>query len=75
MPPSFGLGDRFVVRADVFNLLNSTAVLQRYAQHETAKLNPTVAVPNAQYIPDPLYLSPIAYQTPRYVRLGFDVSF
>lgn len=60
--------DKFVLRADVFNLFDSHAVLQRYAQHETQKSG------NA-YTPDPLYLTPTVYEQPRYVRLGFDLAF
>jgi hypothetical protein len=70
VPSSWGMGNHFVLRADLFNVLNTQAVLQRYAQHETAKVNP-----GPQYVADPLYLTPTVYQTPRYVRFGFDLTF
>jgi hypothetical protein len=64
MPHNMSLGGKLVLRADIFNLLNSDAVLQRYAQHEIA----------AGQV-DPLYKSPTNYQTPRFVRLGFDLTY
>ena len=64
-----GLTDRrrAVLRADVFNVFNSKAVLQRYAQATTA------ANPDGTWTPDPLFGTPQFYQQPRYVRLGLDL--
>jgi hypothetical protein len=80
---------KLVLRADVFNIFNSHAVTQRYAVHENARaafssLNPTshpcgdvAGSPGTPirecWRPDPLYLTPLFYQNPRYVRLGLDL--
>jgi hypothetical protein len=61
---------RIVLRADVFNVFNSHAITQRYAAQETG-----AGVADGTYAPDPLYLTPLYYQQPRYVRLGMDVYF
>ena len=58
---------RAVLRADVFNVFNSKAILQRYA---TATTN---ANADGTYTPDPLFGTAQAYQQPRYVRLGLDL--
>ena len=69
--PYGGSDDRkIVLRADVFNVFNSHAILQRHAQQETgAGTNP------GTYAPDTTYLTPLSYQNPRYVRLGMDILF
>jgi outer membrane receptor protein involved in Fe transport len=68
--------DRVVtLRADVFNLLNSQAVLGRTQTGDLdVTTDPTTGLP-VTYIPDPNYGLPTLYQSPRYVRLGIDVSF
>ena len=77
--PFGGLDTRkLVLRADIFNLFNSHAVTQRYAQHElnwSPQTGPTGVCPTSQecFQPDPLYATPLFYQTPRYVRLGLDL--
>lgn len=53
-----------VLRADVFNLFNSKAVTDAY---EFGDLDSGAVDPN--------YQKTTSYQTPRYVRLGFDMSF
>ncbi|HEV2594866.1 MAG TPA: TonB-dependent receptor [Sphingomicrobium sp.] len=58
---------KLVLRADVFNVFNSHAVIQKYAQQEQSSNG------NGTYVADPLYLSPLYYQSPRLVRLGLDV--
>jgi hypothetical protein len=58
---------KLVLRADVFNVFNSHAVIQKYAQQEQS------ANPNGTYVADPLYLSPLYFQSPRTVRLGLDL--
>ncbi len=74
----FGNSDsrKVVLRADVFNVLNSHAVLQRYAVHENSR-QATASVCGAGVLecwrPDPLYLTPLYYQAPRYIRLGLDI--
>jgi hypothetical protein len=75
--PFGGLDTRkLVLRADVFNVFNSHARTQLYAQHENDhQFGPSTACGAAAecYSPDPLYLSTLFYQTPRYVRLGLDL--
>ena len=58
------LGGALVLRADIFNLLNSDAITSREERGETA-----------QGGRNNNYQKPIAYQEPRYVRLGFDLNF
>ena len=67
LPASLGF-NRFVLRADIFNVFNSNAVTQRYNQHETQKSG-------SEYTPDPLFATPLYFQQPRYARLGFDILF
>ncbi|WP_193751587.1 TonB-dependent receptor [Sphingomonas sanguinis] len=67
LPQSLGF-NRFVLRADAFNIFNSQPITQRYVQHENQKAG-------NQYTPDPLYGTPLGYLTPRSVRLGFDILF
>jgi hypothetical protein len=78
---NIGLGTtdsrKIVLRADVFNLFNSHAILQRDAQHEQAHLfggqSGCTGGAIECYDPNPFYGTPLYYQTPRYVRLGLDV--
>lgn len=58
------LGGNLVLRADIFNVLNSDAVTSR---EERGEGNGSVWRRQYGY--------PIAYQEPRYVRLGFDLDF
>ena len=57
-----------ILRADVFNVLNTHSVQQRYSEHELDH-------DSTGYVPDPLYLTPFAYQPARSIRVGFDWSF
>jgi hypothetical protein len=60
----------------VFNVFNSHAVTQRYAENETDALpNGVGGGPYTGFIKDSLYLTPLYYQTPRSVRLGLDLSW
>ncbi|CAL4867134.1 hypothetical protein MMA231_01385 [Asticcacaulis sp. MM231] len=54
-----------VLRADIFNLFNDKAVTGYYIQHEI----------DYSYDVDDNYGKVTSYTTPRYVRLGFDMSF
>ena len=68
-------GDRVVtLRADVFNLLNSQGITGR---NETGDLDVTTGADGlpATYIANPNYGQVTSYQTPRYVRVGFDIAF
>ncbi len=67
LPQRFMPAGKFVVRGDIFNLFNSQAILQRYAQGD---LGPSVSDGA-----DPNYKTPTAYQPPRYVRIGFDWTY
>jgi len=53
-----------VLRADVFNVFNSDSVSEAWEFGDTS----SGAV-------DPNYKKPVAYQTPRYMRFGFDLEF
>lgn len=57
-------GGNLVLRADIFNLTNSHGVnsFEEAGDTDEGGVNPD-------------YGSPIAYQTPRYVRVGFDLAF
>lgn len=67
VPTAFAPFGKAVLRADIFNAFNGQAVLQRYAQGD---LGPT---PTSGA--DPNYKAPTVYQTPRYVRIGFDWTY
>lgn len=54
-----------VLRADVFNIFNSEAVTDIYEFGESTGVG----------VPHPRYGLPIGYQSPRYIRLGFDWTF
>lgn len=56
-------GPKVTLRADVFNLFNRKGVQERYETGEST-----------QGIADPSYGVPTSYQSPRYVRLGFDIN-
>jgi hypothetical protein len=61
---------KLVFRADVFNVFNSQAVIQRNPVSESA---PHSAALGGGYTKSTLFMLPNAYQTPRYVRLGLDI--
>lgn len=68
-------GDREVrLRGDVFNLFNSQAVMSRDQTGDLDVVTGDDGLP-ASYISNPNYGLATAYQSPRYVRLGFDISF
>ena len=67
---------KIVLRADVFNVFNSHAVIQKNAQHEISRGTGSRCVGatyNECWKPNPDYLTPLYYQQPRYVRIGMDV--
>jgi len=57
-------GGNLVLRGDVFNVFNSDAITSREERGEANNGNRRIQ-----------YGFPIAYQQPRYVRLGFDLEF
>ncbi len=64
VPEKFAIGGKLTLRADIFNVFDNHQILQRRLTYET----PTgVALAS--------YGSPTYYNTPRYVRLGFDLSY
>jgi hypothetical protein len=64
VPESFSRAGNLVLRADVFNLFNLQNVQESYEFGEVDG-----------GAPDPDYMRPVAYQTPRSVRVGFDWQF
>ncbi|WP_269713797.1 TonB-dependent receptor [Caulobacter sp. NIBR2454] len=64
VPEKFSRAGNLVLRADVFNVLNLKGVQEAYEFGE---------LPDGR--PDEGYKQPTAYQTPRYVRFGFDWEF
>lgn len=63
VPLDFMAGD-LVLRADIFNVFNFRGVTDINEFGEQANGDP-----------DPNYRLPLSYQTPRFVRLGFDLTF
>lgn len=58
---------KLVLRADIFNLFNDKAVTGYYIQHEVSY--------DYNYTKDSGYGKVTSYTTPRYIRLGFDLSY
>lgn len=63
VPINVGAGE-LVLRADIFNIFNFRGVddINEFGEFNSGA-------------PDPNYRKPLSYQTPRYVRLGFDLTF
>lgn len=63
VPENFLPGD-LVLRADVFNIFNfeGTTDINEFGEDGAG-------------VPDANYRAPLSYQTPRFVRLGFDLTF
>ncbi|WP_169829189.1 TonB-dependent receptor [Tsuneonella mangrovi] len=68
-------GRGLTLRADVFNVLNSQAVLGRNQIGDLSVNSYNSAGLPVSVKANPAYGQPILYQTPRYVRLGADISF
>ncbi len=68
-------GQVLTLRADVFNLFNSQGVEQRneFGDLDT-DTDPLTGRPTFYY-PNPNYDLPSGYQSPRFVRLGVDITF
>lgn len=68
---------KITIRADVFNVFNSHAVIQRNGRHEISRSGSSRTCTGALECttPNPLYLTPLYYQKPRFVRLGLDIAF
>jgi len=65
VPEQYSLAGKLVLRADIFNLFDNHTVTTRWVQYE-------LTGPGDH---DPNYGRPLSYNTPRYVRLGFDLSY
>ena len=55
---------KYTLRADIFNIFNFKSALDFEERGDQDNGSP-----------EPNYRKPLGYQTPRYVRLGFDVTF
>jgi len=64
VPQKYALGGNLVLRADIFNILDQHSILTRYVTYDTD---------NGER--DYNYGTPTNYNTPRYVRVGFDLSY
>ena len=60
------LNGKLVLRADIFNLFDTHSVTTRYVTYDYGTVIGTV---------DPNYGKATAYNTPRYMRLGFDLTY
>jgi len=69
VPTQYALGGNLVLRADIFNVFDTHSVTARYVEHEYS----TDYTDPANLDPD--YGRALAYNTPRYVRLGFDLTY
>ena len=69
VPSKFAAGGNLVLRADIFNLLDTHSVTTRYVEHEYGR-----DYGLADNL-DPSYGLPASYNTPRYVRVGFDLTY
>lgn len=69
VPEKFAMGGNLVLRADIFNLFDTHSVTTRYVQYDLGSDygNPINI--------DPSYGLPTGYNTPRYMRLGFDLTY
>ena len=65
VPEKYAIGGNLVLRADIFNLFDTHSVVTRYVTYDGASFT----------LPDSNYGTPTAYNAPRYVRLGFDLTY
>ncbi|MFN3228230.1 MAG: carboxypeptidase regulatory-like domain-containing protein [Asticcacaulis sp.] len=65
MPEKYALGGKLVLRADVFNIFNNQQIVMRRQGFETS----------GPGVKSALYGMPTFYNTPRYVRVGFDLTY
>jgi hypothetical protein len=69
VPERFAVGGNLVLRADIFNLFDTHSVTTRYVEHEYS-----IDYSDPANL-DPDYGRATGYNTPRYVRLGFDLTY
>ena len=65
VPEKYAIGGNLVLRADIFNLFDNHQILQRRLTYETTGVGVTSSN----------YGKTTYYNTPRYLRLGFDLSY
>jgi hypothetical protein len=65
LPQDMSLGGKMILRADIFNVFDTHQILQRRLTYETTGVG----------VHSGAYGAPTYYNTPRYVRLGFDLSY
>ncbi len=65
VPEHYSLGGKLVLRADIFNLLDTHSIVTRRVTYETTG----IGVLNTKYG------YPTNYNEPRYVRVGFDLDY
>ncbi len=77
VPKFFPYQGDLVLRADVFNIFNSRKAVnvQNVAENGTVLYTAPAAGSPLSASRQPVFGQPITYQTPRYVRLGFDLTF
>ncbi|HTM82048.1 TonB-dependent receptor [Asticcacaulis sp.] len=69
VPEKYAIGGNLVLRADIFNVFDNHSVTARYVEYEYSS---DYTDPANR---DPDYGSVLSYNTPRYVRLGFDLTY
>lgn len=69
VPERYSMGGNLVLRADIFNLFDTHSIMTRYVEYEADR---DYGVPSNL---DTYYGLPAGYNTPRYVRVGFDLTY
>ncbi|PIC01170.1 carboxypeptidase regulatory-like domain-containing protein [Caulobacter sp. X] len=77
VPKFFPYQGDLVLRADVFNIFNSRKPVnvQNVAENGTVLYTAPATGSPLSATRQPVFGQPITFQTPRYVRLGFDLTF
>nr|WP_295109724.1 carboxypeptidase regulatory-like domain-containing protein [uncultured Caulobacter sp.] len=77
VPKFFPYQGDLVLRADVFNVFNSRKAVnvQNVAENSTVLYTAPATGSPLSATRVPVFGQPITYQTPRYVRFGFDLTF
>ena len=65
VPTQYAMGGKLTLRADIFNLFDQHAVLTRYVTYDGDEIGKI----------DSEYGNVTNYSTPRYVRVGFDLTY
>lgn len=80
VPNTVVMGGKLVLRADIFNLFNDKEVTSRDMTSDMGTFNPDFGDPtsptgNNLFTPNPHYKEPYSYNSSRYMRIGFDLSY